>query len=448
MEDFITKFQTFVTENKLFDRKDRVLLAVSGGVDSMVMCHLFQAAKFNFALAHCNFKLRGEASDGDEAFVRAFAQSLQVPFFTTSFATKKIAETEKISIQMAARDLRYDWLEAIRQQNDFQWIATAHHLNDSIETFFYNFTKGTGIRGLQGIPLQNGHVIRPLLFATKNGIVAFANEKAIPFREDASNEEDKYARNKIRHHVIPTLLEINPNFEQTSAENLRRMQETAYLFDWAIGQIQENAVETAKGITRIKVAEILKHQAAVSTILYELLHPFGFHADQIAQMLASFRIGSGAIFYSQTHQLLVDRLYFIIEKRTFDTNETQFVIAEGVKEFDTDVGNFTIEHKTGQPETFTNDEFSVFLDAEKVTFPLTLRHWQAGDFFYPLGLGGKRQKLQDFFTNQKIPRFEKERVWLLLSGDAVCWLVGHRLDERFKITDSTKEYLVIKFQKT
>ena len=448
MENFVAKFEAFVTDNELFVRGEPVLLAVSGGVDSVVMCHLFHLAGFGFGIAHCNFQLRGAASDGDEIFVKELAQQLNVPFFSESFETEAFANKQKISTQMAARELRYAWLEQIRQQHDFQRIATAHHLNDAIETFFYNFAKGTGIRGLQGIPLRNGHLIRPLLFATKHEISAFANAQQLDFRADASNEESKYDRNKIRHHVIPPLREINPDIEQTSAENLRKMQETTYLFDWALAQIRREAITETDDITRIDAAKILEHQPAARTVLYELLRPFGFHADQIEQMLESFERQSGAIFYSETHRLLVDREFFIIEKQTFDTENAQFVIPAGTQEFRTDVGNFTFTYKTGRPETFTSDSFTVLLDAEKVTFPLTLRHWQAGDFFYPLGLSGSRQKLQDFFTNQKLSRFEKERVWLLLSGDEICWVVGHRLDERFKITDETTSHWVIRFQKT
>lgn len=448
MDNFITKFQDFITANELFAPDERVLLAVSGGVDSVVMCHLFHLAGFDFGIAHCNFQLRGEASEGDAIFVKALAAKLGVPFFSKSFDTQAFADEQKISIQMAARELRYAWLEDIRQRHDYQQIATAHHLNDSIETFFYNFAKGTGIRGLQGIPMKNGRIIRPLLFATKDEILAFANAKNLAYRADASNEESKYDRNKIRHHVIPTLREINSDFEQTSAGNLRRIQETMHLFDWALAQIRREAVAETSGGIRMDVAKVLEHQPAVQTILYEFLNPFGFHADQIGQMLESFERQSGAIFYSETHRLLVDREFFVIEKQTFDTGQEQFVISAGTREFRTDVGNFTFAYKTGRPETFTSDSFIVHLDAEKITFPLTLRHWQAGDFFYPLGLSGSRQKLQDFFTNQKLSRFEKERVWLLLSGNEICWVVGHRLDERFKITDETTSYWVIRFQKT
>ncbi len=445
MRDFITRFQTFVTENALFAKGEPVLLAVSGGVDSVVLCHLFQQSDYPFGIAHCNFQLRGEASDGDEAFVKDFARQLEVPFFSTSFDTTGFAEAHKISIQMAARELRYTWLEKIRQEHDFQWIATAHHRSDSIETFFYNFTKGTGIQGLQGIPMRNERIVRPLLFATKAEIAAVAKTENIAYREDATNEETKYTRNKIRHLIIPVLVELNPHFEQIAIENLQRLREAAYLYHFAIGQIRHAVVTEEDGKSWINIAKLLEHQPAATALLYEWLKPFGFRAHQVRQMLEA---SVGAIFYTPTHRLLIDRANFIIEKRTFDITEEPFVIPAGVTEFDINVGKLTFEHKTGRPESFPNDPFVVYLDAEKMSFPLTLRHWQPGDFFYPLGLSGNRQKLQDFFTNQKLSRFEKDNVWILSSGDAICWIVGHRIDERCKITNDTKSYWVIHFKKS
>lgn len=445
MDNFITRFQSFITENELFANTDRILLAVSGGVDSVVLCYLFQQSGFQFGIAHCNFQLRGEASDGDEVFVKNLARRLEVPFFSKSFDTNAFAAKHKISIQMAARELRYEWLEQIRQTHDFQWLATAHHLNDSIETFFYNFAKGTGIRGLHGIPLKNERIVRPLLFATKDEILDFAKAENIAYRKDASNEEIKYDRNKIRHQVMPVFKSLNPDFERTAAENLRRIQEVEFLFDWAVAQIRREAVQEIEDKIQISIAKTTDYQPAASTLLYEWLKPFGFHPDLIDKMLEA---QTGAVFYSLTHRLLVDRDTFIIEKQALEPQNEQFVITEKIRDLHLNVGSFTFEYKTGHPETFTDDNYTVYLDAEKLRFPLTLRHWQPGDFFYPLGLRGNRQKLQDFFTNQKLSRFDKERAWILISGKDICWVVGHRLDERFKITSTTKAYWVIRFKKS
>ncbi len=443
MQHFITRFQSFITENKLFVNGDRILLAVSGGVDSVALCYLFFLSKYNFGIAHCNFQLRGEASDKDELFVKNLAEKLRVPFFSTRFQTQEFAETHKISIQMAARELRYEWLEKIRQHNDYQWIATAHHLNDSIETFFYNFVKGTGIRGLHGIPIQNNDIIRPLSFATKQEIVIFAKEHDIAFREDESNEKDVYARNKIRHQVVPVFKELNPDFEAIAANNLKHIREAKFLYDIAIDYLKKEIISEDNNRIKINLTKLADYQFAASTLLYEWLKPLHFNTDQITQMLTA---EVGALFYSPTHRLLIDRTHFIIEKSTFVTTNEQFVIPAGVQQFNTNVGILTIEYKTHPPDTFPHDPFIVYLDAEKLTFPLTLRHWQAGDVFYPLGLSGKSQKLQDFFTNRKLSRFEKERVWLLESGGQICWIIGYRLDERFKISEHTKSYWIIQFK--
>ena len=240
----ITKFQKYITEQNLFSKKDKVLIATSGGIDSTVLCFLFHLSKFNFGIAHCNFKLRGKESDEDAVFVKKLAEKLQVPFYSIDFETEKIAKERKESIQLVARNLRYEWLEKTRQLNaspfgNYQWIATAHHLNDSIETVLYNFTKGCGIRGLHGILPKNGNIIRPLLFATKEEIEDYAQKHQINFREDVSNSTDKYARNKIRHHVIPILKELNPAFERTGFENIERLREVEALYDFAVENLKK-----------------------------------------------------------------------------------------------------------------------------------------------------------------------------------------------------------------
>lgn len=365
----------------MFDKDEKVLLAVSGGVDSVVLCHLFFRSKFNFGIAHCNFQLRGEDSSQDEIFVKKLAEQLRVPFFSTSFDTLKFAETQKISIQMAARDLRYEWLENIRQQNDCQWIATAHHVNDSIETFFYNFAKGTGIRGLHGIPLKNDKIIRPLLFTTKNEILDFANLNDIAYREDASNLEDKYARNKIRHQVIPTFIALNPDFEKTAQGNLQHIKAAEFLYDFAITYLQSQIVIKTEAQILIDLLKLNEYQPAISTLLYEWLKPFGFHADQVKQMLSA---NVGALFYSDAHRLLVNRTQLIIEKQSLVNEEETFIIPAGAENVSLNVANLTFSYKIGQPKVFSNDPFVVYLNAEQVSFPMTLRRWQAGDVFYPL----------------------------------------------------------------
>lgn len=301
----LDRLKSFVETHQLFQAEDRVLLAVSGGADSVVLAHLFSNAGFGFAIAHCNFQLRGEASDGDEAFVKKLANDLSCPFFSTRFDTQKVMAERGQSMQIVARELRYEWLEEIRLQNDYQYIATAHHLNDSIETALYNFTKGTGIRGLHGIPHKNGAIIRPLLFATREEIEAYLATQGLTHREDQSNRERKYSRNQIRLDVIPLLKEINPGLEKTMQQNFRNLRETQWLFEFAAAQFHEKLVrEIADGLA-IQVLPLRQHPAGL-TLLHEWLSPYGFTTDQLESALFE-NTQTGAIFYSKTHRLLVDR---------------------------------------------------------------------------------------------------------------------------------------------
>jgi tRNA(Ile)-lysidine synthase len=442
MSDFMTRFQAFINENQLFSKDARILLAVSGGLDSVVMAHLFQRAGWHIAIAHCNFKLRGTASDADALFVVELSRELGVPCFSTAFDTQAFAERHNMSIQMAARELRYNWLESLRQLIDYQHIATAHHQNDAIETFLYNFTKGAGIRGLQGLPMRNGCIIRPLLFATKAELAQLAETWGCAYREDASNAEDKYARNNIRLQVVPVLKQLNPALEQTAAANFQYLGDALQLYEWALKQIRQAVLQDTANGWRIDRKQLQQYPAA-ATLLYEWLHPMGFCADQLTQALQA---RTGATFQAQSYILLVDRSFFIIEKKAYITENEQFIIHSDVEELLLPVGKLTFEYKTGRPAYLNPDPFVVYLDAETLHFPLMLRHWQPGDYFYPLGLNGKRQKLHRFFINQKIPLTEKGRIWLLTSGQAICWVLGMRADERFKISPDTRAYWVIHFQ--
>lgn len=440
----LSQFQKYITKRHLFGTHDHILLAVSGGVDSVVMCYLFYQANLAFAIAHCNFSLRGEASDGDEAFVKTLAQRFQVPFFSIRFQTEREAQERKLSIQMAARELRYEWLEKIRVEAGFDYIATAHHCNDSIETVLYNFAKGCGVRGLHGILPKSGHLVRPLLFATKEEIETFAQTKNIKFRFDASNDSDKYDRNKIRHHVIPVLEELNPNFKQTASENIERLRQTEWLYDFALQTLHKQWVRADEKEIRIFFSELIKSPAR-RTILYEWLRPYQFNKGQVAQMLEITNFQPGSKFYSPTHELLVDRECLIIRLINEDAQE-EFFIQQNDSIFSLNNGILTLNHSVKPPATFPESENVVYLDYDKVEFPLKLRHWQEGDYFYPMGMQGRRQKLQDFFTNQKLSRFDKEAVWIVESGNAICWIVGHRLDERFKLSPETKYCLRLEFQ--
>jgi tRNA(Ile)-lysidine synthase len=432
----LDSFLKHIASQNLHADGKKTLIATSGGVDSVVLCYLFHQAAFPFAIAHCNFQLRGSESDGDEALVAALAVELGVPYYAKRFDTQVFAEQNKISIQEAARKLRYDWLEENREMAGCEQIATAHHLDDSIETLLYNFAKGCGLRGLHGILPRNGNIIRPMLFATKREVLDFAEKEAIAFREDASNLTDKYSRNQIRHHIIPVFEKINPNFQRTAEANLRRLKEAEQLYDFAVNQIREAVMEKTTDGWRIALQK-LRSYPAPSSVLYELLSPFGFNNDQVAQILQSVDNQPGSIFHALGCRLLVDRFFLILS-----SGENTGGVFEVPAFSDTPIQlpNGACLHLSlaaAAPEQFDTGSETAWFDAACLQFPLRLRHWQKGDWFCPLGMGGKRQKLQDFFSNNKISRFEKERIWLLESNGEIAWVIGWRMDERFKVTQVT-----------
>jgi tRNA(Ile)-lysidine synthase len=434
----------YVTRLGLIQKDDRTLIAVSGGVDSVVLCHLMYKNGFDFGIAHCNFQLRGNDSFQDETFVEQLAVNFNVPFYSVRFDTVQEAKKSGESIQVTARNLRYEWLLRIAFRENFQRLATAHHLDDSVETVLYNFTKGCGIRGLHGILPQNSKVIRPLLFAPKQEIIRYAEIHKIRFREDASNESDKYTRNLIRHHVIPVLHQINPSFLSTAKETIERLNEAESLFDFAISQIRQQVCSTKEGNLMIDIKK-LKQYPALPTILFELIHEFGFNKDQISQIAESLNAQPGKVFHTNTWRLITSRRHLIIS--TAFTENQLFVLNDATSApINLPDGILSIKLTDEIPNPIPALQHAAWMDAEKIKFPLTLRHWTEGDTFQPLGMNGKHQKLQDFFTNQKISVPAKEKIWLLESEGNICWIVGHRLDERYKITKATKKSLVAVFE--
>lgn len=435
----------FIQEEHLFHSNEKVLIAVSGGVDSVVLCHLFHLSKYNFGIAHCNFQLREKDSDGDAIFVKKLAEEMQVPFFEIAFETNDYVEKNKVSIQVAARDLRYNWLEKIRQENDFQYLATAHHIDDSLETVLYNFTKGCGIRGLHGILPKVKNIIRPLLFTSKKGVLLFAKEHKISFREDASNSTDKYARNNIRHHVIPALEKINPSLQKTTAENIQRLQETEQLFNYAIALLQKE-VSNQQGEKLFIHLEKLQATPVPSTLLFEILHPYGFNNDQTAQMINSIGNQAGAIFHSPTHQILLDRDFFIVRESSQVTGE-QLLISKNDTQITFPEGQLSFEIKNPISDFSQKEKHIAQFDLKKILFPLTLRKWKAGDYFQPIGMNGKRKKVKKLLTDLKMNRFEKEAVWVLESDGEICWVIGIRMDERFKVIEGSTSILKMNLEK-
>ncbi len=441
----LERFRQFIFQQKLISPGEKTLLAASAGVDSTALFHLFLEAGLPFAVGHCNFQLRGEDSERDEDFVKNLASAHGIDCVSIRFDTAAFAEKNKTSIQEAARLLRYEWLEDRRRQLACEHIATAHHLDDSIETALFNFARGCGIRGLHGILPRNERLIRPLLFASKKEILEFAVSEGIRFREDASNLKDKYSRNKIRLHAIPVFEQINPAFQKSAATTIAHIRETEQLFDFAIQTIRREVVQGQGDRRQIEMGKLLSYPAP-KTVLYELLRPFGFGREQIGQMLQSIDSQPGQIFYSPNWRLLADRDFFILEKNINLWEEKVVPEIPAAPLLLPDGSRLSIREKSSPPSVFPNDSNVAWMDLDRLSFPLKLRHWQDGDSFQPLGMEGRSRKLQDFFSDRKLSRFQKEKIWLLESDGSIAWVVGMRLDERFKARPDTKRFLVFHFQ--
>jgi tRNA(Ile)-lysidine synthase len=436
------KFTQFIQQNALFNREERVLLALSGGKDSVLMAHLYKAAGYRFGLAHANFGLRAAESDADEQFCEALAKQLDVPFYTTRFQTQAYAQAEQVSIQMAARELRYQWLEHLRQSEGYHYVAVAHHQNDSVETILLNLVRGTGVSGLHGILPKRDFLIRPLLYLSRVEVDALVAEESLAYREDSSNQSVKYARNKIRHEVVPVLKELNPSLEHTFEQNARRMAELEELLHQRVAELREQLFETAvDGTVRIALAP-LKTLHPQKTLLFELFKPYGFTESVLADLCASWDGQVGKVFQSATHELLLDRdcLYlhnFLLASPQVTTAQSNQTELSWNKQHYTlqniDIAEFVLE-KTNQKAQ---------LDADLLVYPLVLRSWQVGDTYQPLGMKGQK-KLSDLFIEHKIPRNQKENTLVLQNGNGdIVWVAGMRIHERYKVDSNTKKVLIL-----
>ncbi len=432
----LSDFQTFIDSNKLVNKTERILLGISGGIDSICMFHLYRQLEYPIGIAHCNFQLRGDESDQDELFVRNLAEKFDIPFFSTRFNTKEISQNEGISIQMAARDLRYDWFEEIRNRYDYDYISIAHNRDDAIETFLINLTRGSGIKGFTGIKSKTSKIIRPLLFASRKEILDYLNTNNFEFREDSSNSSVKYSRNLIRHEIIPLLEKINPRFRETMIENISRLKDTETIYLDCIERNRKSVFKEEDQQIFINL-EKLKELNPLSNYLFEFLKPFGFSRTQIPDIIESFDKTSGKQFFSLTHRLIKDRANLIIEETSL-ANDRQYYI-----ELDTDSIELPISMVFSKIELDNNfnivnsNEIGLF-DLNQIEFPLILRKWQKGDYFMPLGMKNLK-KLSDFFIDNKLSLSEKENTWILESNNKIVWIIGYRIDERFKITENTKK---------
>ena len=435
----LQEFNDFLLSKDLLKQDQNVVVAVSGGLDSIVLCRLFKESKIDFAIAHCNFKLRGKESDGDEEFVKKLAATYKVPFYNIQFKTKTFAKEKKLSTQEAARELRYQWFEKIRAENQFDKIAVAHHLNDSIETFFINTIRGTGLAGMKGISAINGHIIRPLLFAGREELEKFAKKKKLKWREDSSNKTDDYLRNKIRHSVIPVLKTKNPDFEKSMERSLEffnfanQIQKT-FIEDWK----KKNTSFSSDGSISIKLKAIWDFQFS-NSLLSAVLHSYGITNLEPEKILNS---SPGKIFQAKNYRLLFDRTTLVLQIKKVEDN-LEVLISHTPDQIELGNHKFSFETLNSARLTAIPREDTIqVLDAGKLKFPLTVRRWKSGDSFYPLGMS-KKKKISNFLIDKKVNRFEKEMTYVLLSDQDIVCILGHRIDNRYKITDETVSVLYV-----
>jgi tRNA(Ile)-lysidine synthase len=434
----IDKFTAFIKKEALFGPDDLVLLAVSGGLDSAVLLHLFAQCSYPFAIAHVNFGLRGAASDEDERWVGALAAQYAVPFYTHRFATKDYAHEHGLSTQMAARRLRYAWLEEVRTEHNYARVATAHHRNDQLETTLLNLVRGTGVAGLRGMLARRGTLVRPLLFAPREALEAYAKQHQLAWREDASNASDAYRRNQLRHHVVPLLLHLNPNLLSTYQHTRERLRATE--------QVLRTEVKRVEGEARREVGDevwfdksVLGNHPQVTLLLAEMIRPYGFSYQQARDVAVCLfpEATVGQRFFSTQHTLFVERAHLVIAK-----NNEQPLATKTIQASDQRVElprlTLTLTARSARNYALPRQQHRAALDADQLRFPLELRPWQAGDWFYPLGME-HRKKLSDFLIDQKVPRHRKASVYVLTSEENIVWVVGWRIDHRFRVTDQTQK---------
>ncbi|SDI45268.1 tRNA lysidine(34) synthetase TilS [Winogradskyella thalassocola] len=434
-------FNIHINKNLSILKEGKLLIAISGGIDSVVLAHLCKRHNLNFSLAHCNFNLRAEESNKDEDFVLELAEELDVEVFIQNFDTETYAKEHKRSIQMAARELRYDWFKELAEQLKFDYILTAHHADDNLETFLINFTRGTGLNGLTGIPMINDNVVRPLLPFSRAQIEAFAKQESILWREDASNASRKYLRNKLRHEVVPILKEINPQLLDSFQNTISNLNDTAGLIEDNLNNFAESAIVSndAYGIT-YKISEFKKLNNP-KAYLFELFKDYGFTEwNDIVDLLDA---QSGKLVKSNSHRLIKHREFLILTDFCHsEQSEESLLINENNKEIETPIGKLSFDTVEGLFEVSKN---TIYIDKDLLKFPLEFRLWKEGDVFQPSGMTGKK-KLSKYLKDEKQSLVEKENTWLLTSDNKVVWVVGKRADERFKVTNNTKNRLKVEIQ--
>lgn len=431
----ISNFKEHITSNFPYLIGEKLLIACSGGLDSVVLTHLMKNAGFHIALAHCNFSLRGKESDGDEMFVVGLAKQMDISVFAETFDTHKFAEEHKVSTQMAARTLRYNWFDEILRDFKFDYLLTAHHLDDDLETFFINLSRGTGLNGLTGIPKKNNKVIRPILDFSREEILEYAEKNKLKWREDSTNQKADYLRNKLRLEVLPQYKETNKTVLKNFQKTQKNLQASRLLVEDYMALVYKLAVSEAPDSYKINIQK-LKELPHTDELLYELLNGFGFTEWQDISHLLNAQTGKQ--IFSKTHQLLKNREELILSEIVLEDISEEFLVSE---EGITSPINLKIKPSEYIGETEKN---LIYVSAKKLNFPLKLRKWRSGDTFQPFGMKGKK-KLSKFYKDEKISLIEKDKIWLLLSDEKIVWVIGYRMDDHFKVTKSTEKILKISF---
>ena len=433
-------FRDFI-KTHLTEKKKKFLIAVSGGVDSVVLCELCKQAGLNFSIAHCNFQLRGEESERDENFVRNVAEKYGVNVFVKKFDTQKYGEEKKISIQEAARELRYDWFVQLKKENGFGLTLLAHHADDNIETLLMNFFRGTGLQGLTAMPKENldaKYILRPLLEVRRNEILEFAKQNNLQWVEDSSNQLSKYTRNFFRNELLPDIKKIFPQVEENLLKNIERFKKANALYQTSVEELKKKVCEVSGSEVRIPVLKLMKYQH--TSLIYEIIKEYGFDEKQVEEIIKLADADSGKFIENKNYQIIKHRNWLIIAPKTGDAETV--AIEENVEKIYFPGGMFQLKIISKEKFHLQKNESFAQLDARHIEFPLILRRWKKGDYFYPLGMC-KKKKLARFFIDQKLSKNQKETIWVLECNKKILWIVGFRIDDRFKIVDSTKNILQI-----
>lgn len=441
MEKIRTTIEQFLEKYRI-SRQAGFIIAVSGGADSITLLHAFKYLNLNILALHCNFSLRGKESDMDEQFVKRFCDSYGIAHSVRKFDTLSYAREQGLSIEMAARELRYAWFREMKRRKKMDYIVLAHHADDVAETVFINFCRGTGIKGLSGIQPVHDDLLRPLLPCSRQEILAYTDTNRLTFRTDSTNNSLDYVRNKIRHTVIPVFKEINPSFLNTVTENCEILKETEQIFNYGIRHLQEHILDCETDEILIHIARTLASPAPY-TLLYETLRPFGFNKTQIRDILQSRQATPGKQFIAGHHTLVKGRTHW----RLYDNSLYQTVSVEipGPGEYLIGGKKYVFSLFPREADfSIPTDPATACMDAGKAVFPLLIRNWEPGDYFCPIGMKKSKKKISDFFTDQKFSAKQKKECLLLLSGQKIAWILNHRLDDRFKITSFTKEILMIR----